>query len=183
MIRKGETRAVVKPEKIRKTLRKLGKKVIEKSYGVDTYFGMALFKKNCHFRVRRQAFYYPKREVRRFIHLKPHAPNFRKMNVYTTFALGINDDKEAISLLTKENGKPIFAERWTGNELYLLNGLKIELCKIIGWGWVVEIEGKIKTTKEALYKKVLKTTKMLRLEEKDLTNIEPANYLFNKKYG
>ena len=183
MIRKGETRAVIKPEKIRNILKKRGKRMIERSSGVDTYFDMALFRKNCHFRVRRQTFSYPKKEVRMFIHLKPHKPNFRRMNVYSTFALKIDDDKEAVSLLKAAGYRQTFVEKWVSNELYELNGLKIELCRIIGWGWIVEIEGRIKTTKEALYRKVLETAEMLGLEEKDLTNIEPAYYLFKKKYG
>jgi adenylate cyclase class IV len=183
MIKKGETRAVVDPKKILRTIRRLGLKKAEECSGIDTYFDKALFQKGYHFRVRKQPITYLKKEVRNFIYLKPHKPNFRKMNVYNTFALTVNDTVEAINLLKLAGHKPIFLEKWDRCSSYEIDGLKIELCYIYGWNWIVEIEGVIKTSEAALYKKILKTAKMLGLEEKDLTNIEPANYLFKKKYG
>jgi adenylate cyclase class IV len=180
---KGETRILVEPEPVLKKLKTLGAKHVKTSEGLDTYFGKELFESGRHFRVRRQPVYYPRKAVDYLIHVKDHEPDYKKMNVYKTYALPQRNDIETIKTLKVLGYEPIFLEKWTDCKEFELNDTKIEVCKIVGWGWLMELEGVLDVPKQELYSRLVDTLGILGLEEKDLTNEEPATHLFRKKYG
>jgi adenylate cyclase class IV len=183
IVMKGETRMLVDPDYVLKTLKRLDAKHLKTSEGVDTYFDKELFESGRHFRVRKQPVYEPKETVNYFIHVKDHEPDYKKMNVYRTYALPQQSDVETIKTLKVLGYKPIFLEKWTDCKEFELNNTKVEIFKLVGWGWLMELEGVLEGQKHALYSRLVETLGMMGLEESNLTNEEPATHLFRKKYG
>lgn len=183
VVRKGEIRALVEPGSILQRLESNEARRTKFSEGTDIYFGRELFENGYHFRARKQRIYYPKKTEEYFIHIKDHEPDYRKMNVYTTYALPQHDHKETVEAMKLLGHKEIFTEKWKGCTEFELNDTKIEVVRIINWGWLVELEGAIRGPKTALYSKLIETLGMIGLDEQDLTRTEPAAYLFKRKYG
>jgi len=181
MIKKGEIRAIVKPEIIISKLKELGVKRKKLYEGIDFYFDKKLFQKGYHLRVRDQTVIYPKKTKEYFLSLKIHEPNFRKMNVYKSFHINVLDGKLMGKLLNHLGYKEIFIEQWDRCEEFKINNLKVELFFLKGWDWLIEVESIIEVPKEKLYNRFLETIDLFDLKEKDLALTEPAEYIFKKK--
>lgn len=182
MIKKGEIRALVNPRNIKSKLKELNAGKISVSKGKDIYFDKELFKKGYSLRVRERNFFYPRKEEQYFLHLKIHGPDFRKMNVYNNWIIKINGTNVTRNLLKQLGCKEIFVVSWNSCEEFEVNGVKFELFYLKGWDWLIEIESVIKGLKKQVYNKLLETLALFDLYEKDLTPIEPAEYIFNKKF-
>ncbi len=181
-IKKCEVRTVVNPKTVRFKLGKLGAKKVKVSEGIDFYFSKELFENGKHLRLRKQSIIYPTKKDQFFLTLKLHYPNFRNMNVYKNITVAIDNFKSLKDLSRKILDKEIFIEKWKNCEEFKINDTKIELFYLEGWDWLIEVEDFIEKSERQTYEKFLKILKLLGLNEKNLTPIEPARYLFNKKY-